>query len=266
MDNIIFLRDKLEKFNCFHFNARSLASEVKMAQFSKLFSCSNVSFKAVTETCLKKSRDSSAKVRLDKFNLFRRDRHRRIGGGVAIYVRNYLSTKDLIQSKDDDEVEYVFVKIKVGGIDILVGVVYIPNRSIDYSPRIHELSRLSPCFNNIIIAGDFNINLLNLPSNVTSEFVDEMSSLDLAAIHNNRPTYNCPNSSAFLLDYFFASDINRVLFKNRFISSGFSEHDMIYISYEVSVLSDRSKSVCYRDYANVQFEGLIRKLYSLLES
>ena len=65
---------------------------------------------------------------------------------------------------------------------LLVGVIYRPNTSVDTYPSPSAIESLCPSFENIVICGDFNSNIL-----VERYFLEEMTSRGmyvLNAIHN----------------------------------------------------------------------------------
>lgn len=93
--------------------------------------------------------------------LFRRDRQRRRGGGVAIYARNTLQVQPSVWTYSADDRKYELLWKRVG--DTFVGALYHPPRP-QYSSKllltfieqsINELTAEYPAAL-IILAGDFN--------------------------------------------------------------------------------------------------------------
>ena len=83
------------------------------------------------------------------------------GGGVAIFVRCGINCALKMQSKAGSEVEYLFIEIiPKNKRRILVGSVYRPYRDVQIDLFISILENLSVEYNEIIILGDFNNNLL----------------------------------------------------------------------------------------------------------
>jgi len=91
--------------------------------------------------------------------VLRRDRERRRGGGVALYVRTYLSLTTWTFSGDDRSCELMWACVN----GTFIGALYHPPRStytsdslMDYIEWcVEELSKDFPSAN-ILLAGDFN--------------------------------------------------------------------------------------------------------------
>ena len=88
-------------------------------------------------------------------------------------------------------------------------------------------------YSNIILTGDFNLNLLDP---IKLSFIStSLTSSALNIIPRSEPTRfpsNIGGTAPSLLDYFAVRDLNNVTLYGQ-ISSGFSDHDMIYISYNL---------------------------------
>ena len=115
----------------------------------------------------------------------------------SIFVKSNISCKIVCKSLNNSEIEYLFIELFSGDSKILIGSVYRPNRSIDISPFIDLLQRVSVMYNNVVVAGDFNSNLF-----VDNNLSSEMFSLGLFSCNNSVPT-NFSNSCNTLLDLFF---------------------------------------------------------------
>ena len=104
---------------------------------------------------------------------FRFDRNDRIGGGVAIYVRDTLHA---IPRNDlqINGVEAVWVQIHVWQEKLLVGGIYCPPNS-NNTHWLNMEHSLDQAFNqhidNILVAGDFNININSNRSNRKSRLI-----------------------------------------------------------------------------------------------
>ena len=103
---------------------------------------------------------------INGYNLFYSDREMIRGGGVAIYVRSYitaLETTDPILT--DIKTEHVWCSVKIGSDSILVGCIYRPpssnadtNEAINnIIKRAHSLVQ-SGKFDGMMISGDFNFS------------------------------------------------------------------------------------------------------------
>ena len=119
--------------NLYVLNPTSLAKPHALQNLQADIASNNTEIAIISESWLKMHhRDES--FELPGFNLFRRDRRRRRGGGVAIYANslfpgNILDTSDLF----GDEIELMWVSFDIRGRRVIVGALYHPPRPI-YSP------------------------------------------------------------------------------------------------------------------------------------
>ncbi|MCG8113671.1 MAG: reverse transcriptase domain-containing protein [Candidatus Thiodiazotropha taylori] len=139
---------------------------------------------------------------------FRTDRRGRPGGGVAIYVRDTLSCK----RRPDLEiysVESVWLELQVKSKRILIGGFYRPpNSNQDHFTLIKE-SIDKACNTNIadiVITGDFNIDMSNNNNNKVKELMLEYNLTQLIS----EPTHFTENSSS-LIDLILVRNVNNIL-------------------------------------------------------
>jgi len=139
-------------------NAASLSKPYAVQQLTVDLSSCNVDIAAVTETHLKaKHTDSS--VAIPGYILLRRDRLRRKGGGVALYVRATLQASPWSFSADNRIYEILWVKAG----SLFVGVLYHPPKPsytidslLDYlESTVNEIERDFPAAD-VVLSGDFN--------------------------------------------------------------------------------------------------------------
>ena len=96
----------------------------KQEELEAIVQQANYDLVAIMETWWDHSHDWSAAM--DGYKLFRKDRQRKKGGGVALYVRECFDVTELMAG--DDEVESLWVKIggRADKADIVVGICYRP--------------------------------------------------------------------------------------------------------------------------------------------
>ena len=98
------------------------------------------------------------------YNLFRRDRLGRRGGGVAIYARHdLLATEWTFQVPPEPLFELLWIKISTRQRDFFIGALYHPpnpqyqsSRFLDYMEVIGNELNCSRQGALVIVAGDFN--------------------------------------------------------------------------------------------------------------
>ena len=139
-------------------NAAALSKPHAVEQLAADLNSYNVDIAAVTETHLKAKHTDSV-VAVPGYTLLRRDRLRRKGGGVALYVRTTHSVSLWTFSADNRVFELLWAQ--VGGL--FVGVLYHPPKPsyttdslLDYlESTVNEIERDYPGAD-VVLAGDFN--------------------------------------------------------------------------------------------------------------
>lgn len=228
-----------------HINAQSLNN--KTDEFRFVFETSGVDVICVSETWLVSSTPDSL-ICPSGYRTFRADRLRH-AGGAAIFVKSNISCKLLETSRSDERVEYLFLEISSYGQKILVGCVYRPKRYISLDVFYSRLEEIAERYTEIIIAGDFNENILN-----ETYLTDHMQSIGLAATNLVNPTHFSSFSSS-LLDQFFVSNLNSVLLYDQLSAPCFSKHDLIFLTYDFQI-EPNSQTYTYRDFNNINLGEL----------
>lgn len=157
------LANRNDGFSVCHINAQSLTK--KIDEFCYLFEDSAVDAICVSETWFDKKINEKI-VELNGYHIFRSDR---VGhaGGVAIYIKNNIKCKFLCAYNQPKDVEYVFIEVNSEMEKLLLGCVYRSDKDIKLDSLVSKLELLTAEYPNIIIAGDFNGNLLtNLGKNL----------------------------------------------------------------------------------------------------
>ena len=130
-----------------------------------------------------------------------------------------------MQSKTGSEVDYLFIQIiPKNKRTILDGSVYRPHRDVQIDLFISILEKLSVEYNEIIILGDFNNNLL-----CSNTLIDPMRSLGLFPVNTLISTHyhGCTNS---LIDLVFVNNLSKVMLYDQISASVFSDHDLLFIT------------------------------------
>lgn len=264
--------------NICHINAQSLGN--KMDEFRFLFEESNVDIICITETWFSKKIPDSL-ITANGYKFFRNDRSSH-AGGVAIYVKSHIQSKIVnvltTDDKTDDEttaeaneetttettaettaddnnennknkIEHIFVEVAAGDSKLLVGCIYRPNKNIPYDSFLSSLELLTVRYYDIVIASDFNANIL-----VTSDLVDSLMSIGLHVVNTENPTHFTTTSST-LLDIFIVSDSCKSLIFDQLSAPCFSKHDLIFMSYDFHLSNDKTP-ISYRDFRHINFDLL----------
>lgn len=139
---------------------------------------------------------------------FRCDRRDRIGGGVAIYVRD---TIHAVQRQDLllEGLEALWVEIHVNQRKFLIGGIYRPPNSnnTQWTKMEHSLDQaFGGQYDNILVTGDFNIDTSASPSNKMSRLIASYNAEQLI----NSPTHITEHSST-LIDLMFVKHPHHII-------------------------------------------------------
>lgn len=238
--------------NIIHLNAQSLLK--KIDEFRFIFVGSNVDFICVTETWFRSDMPDEL-AKLDGYYLYRVDRQGH-AGGVAIYVRNGIASRIRLVSDPQDNMEYIFISVGRDNKTLLIGNVYRPNKLVRTDELMEKIHEVSMSFNEIIITGDFNSNLL-LDNNLISDF----NTYGLHSVNSDTPTHYT-NTSETLLDLFLVGSVDKVLLYDQLSASCFSRHDIIFLNYNFT-MEYEDKTIWYRDFRHVDNENLLTDLLSV---
>lgn len=229
-----------------HLNAQSLNN--KMDEFRQLFTTSGLDIICVSETWFHFS-VSDGIYQLPGFNLFRADRETN-AGGVCIYIKNGLKCNVKLTSDNTSQIEFLFLEmITEDKNKILIGAVYRPNRRIQIDSLMASIADISVEYNDIIIAGDFNSNLLENNTLVDSTFI-----LGLYPVNTTIPTHFSYLTNS-LLDAFFVNQKNKVLLYDQLSAPAFSKHDLIFLTYDTFVSKENTR-ITFRDFRNTNYNLL----------
>jgi len=238
----VVLRSALKtknSLNIIHINIRSLLN--KIALLKSFIIKTNTHIILLSETWLNCD-ISSEMVKLPGFKLFRNDRSKldesgniKTGGGVAIYVKCGLPVKVLSHSNHNDDIEFIIAETKINNETILLGSVYFSKpAAYKLTPFMKELDKFSSKFNNIIIGGDFNIDIIDCSNILKNIFEKKIKNFALDIVNTSIPTrYSKTRNS--LLDIFITSaEFSNRLHFGQVSIPGTSDHDLIYLSVNIN--------------------------------
>ena len=209
----------------------------------------------ISESFLKPSLPST-QYSLPGFILIRNDRIGKGCGGVAIYLRADLQFSIISQSPSNysNSAEHLFIEVFYHHTKFLLGVYYSPSLRVDYFSSFQtQLENLCPLYEHVIILGDFNTCLMKNDSrsnkllNLTSSM--NINILPLAATHH------APNFQPSLIDLILVSNRDFVASHGQ-LTSPFSYHDLIYLSYKLRAPKRTSKYLLLRSYKGVDLAAL----------
>lgn len=237
-----------------HVNVENLL--VHRDPFFDLFKDNHYDVVAVTETFLKPE-ISSQPLMLDEYDFVRHDRLNKEGGGVAVYFKKSFNCKVIASSQASycRKPEFLIIELSFGW-KLLLCVVYRPPKLGFISEFFDVVANLLPLYGNVLILGDFNVDLATDRQFADkTEFLNLASNLDLSILPL-RPTYHLPQSDTWL-DLIIFNDINRVKSFGQHPVAGISYHDLIYVELNLKVrLANDKEIIVARDYKNIQLDSL----------
>ena len=159
--------DKLKNeqgLKCFHLNVCSLYRNFE--ELKKIILDIDLSCISINETRLCSSITDS-EVEIPGYTVFRKDRSRN-AGGVAVYIKNDLSPSHI---EINSPTECMYVKLSCDHRNIVFGSVYRPpSANAEYYEHIfHDIDYVFSLNMELIIAGDFNFDLLSQYTSVSSK-------------------------------------------------------------------------------------------------
>lgn len=247
-----------------HINAQSLKR--KIDEFRFIFESSGVDFICISETWFD-SNITDMSISLNGYNLRRVDRCDGYGG-VAMYIRKGITfsvkctSKDISNFEDVDNsdpvnlVEYLFIEVTNEKSKLLVGTVYRPHKNISTSRFIRTLEAQTAMYDDVIIAGDLNSNLLE-----DCSFSDEYTSLGLMSPNTIAPTHFTSTNNS-LLDLFLVSNESNILLYDQLSASCFSKHDLIFMIHNFQLVIP-PQIVTFRDFKNIDFRFLEDEFFKI---
>lgn len=238
-----------------HINVENLL--VHRESFVNLFGNGFFDVIAVTETFLKPEVLSTV-YNIPGYVFIRHDRLGKEGGGIALFIKNIFTHKILMTSQEHycKKPEYLFTVISHGW-ELVICVVYRPPKAGYLSEMFDHVANLIPLYDNILLIGDFNIDLCT-----NREFADKIyllntiDSLNLEILPLD-PTFHLPNSDT-LLDLMIVNNRQRVKTFGQTAVSGISYHDLIYIELDLTVkMRTSNHRLIIRDFKNIKVDELI---------
>ena len=225
-------------------NAQSLSGHID--EFRNFFSDKNYHVIAVTESWLK-DHMYDASVSLDNYYLLRRDRSFSGGGGVCVYVHNSLRARCVASSRDvEKRPEFLMIEISAGDApNLLLCVVYRPPRIRHFDDIVEAFTDISYSYSDIIIVGDFNINM-QANNRFTQLIHDFTESQGLSLVPSN-PTHHTAKSHTWL-DLVIVDNLGKMI---SFTQSGtpfLSGHELISLEYKFPTKPISNFTFTYRDF------------------
>lgn len=254
-----------KNFNLVYANLQGMFEACHFDEFKHAISKSKyISCMAVVETWLRHGVNQNKTCAIAGYKIFRSDRHskkgdRNKGGGVAIYIADGLKANVLERSFKNNHdilnVDFIFIEVLTKFSKILICCVYRTSKcNKTNTEKLFELiNETSSIYDNTIIIGDFNLDILNSTSMFGSLTVN------LKIVNHFCPTHFWPGARPSLIDIAFAKNIERFQFFAHFNLIPSTHHDLIMLSYKLKNFTSNNckTSFSFNDYSKIDGEKLI---------
>lgn len=234
-----------------HINAQSLTYKCHADEFQFLFDNSGHDIISVSETFYKTAEDV---VHLPGFHAFTANRTSHDGGGVAVYVRDTLSCKVLVQSvsplQREQRPDYIILEICLHNATILFATVYRPPKAGHLSEFQDHLFSYCIEYESVIVTGDVNAHF---DSTKRCDIADgkgvaqllEVCNLSRVPFGKTFHTKSCDSA----LDMIATSCPNKINKYMQIPVCGLSAHDLLYATFAFDVPKSQPVSFSRRDFS-----------------
>ena len=113
---------------------------------------------------------------MDDFNIIRTDIKNKRGGGVCLFLRKQYKFKEIKIPNICEMPEMLWVEVSVGKCKIAIGTLYKPPKipCVVFREAYDSLIHIYSKYENTILAGDFNVNLLKNDSYESKVLADSI--------------------------------------------------------------------------------------------
>ncbi|MCG8113299.1 MAG: endonuclease/exonuclease/phosphatase family protein, partial [Candidatus Thiodiazotropha taylori] len=208
-----------DKFSIVQYNVQSISNKLNLIEAE----LRNFDVICLTETWLDQ-RTTDDDLYLEEFKLFRRDRPGDNHGGICVYVRKNMYSKRRADLELHN-IECVWVEVAVHNKKQLIGTFYRPPNSINAVLSTIEDSiglAFDTNIDNILITGDFNLDILKQSSN--RKITDLCQYFNLEQLITE-PTHFTETSSS-IIDIFLTANKNNILISG--VGEPFLEQNIRY--------------------------------------
>ena len=248
--------------NFCHSNAESVSAHLHDLQTAVFDNQLHVL--GISESFLKPT-IASRLVEIPGFKLFRVDRLSIDRGGVAIYVHESISVREVCRSPQSEiyvkRPEFLFLELSVGRSKLLCGTIYSVPHCGHWSDVEEAILNCNNTYDATIIMGDFNINWL-VSCSTRRILFDSLISCGLERVPFDA-THHPIDKSPSAIDYICISDLSLVTKHKQVHCPAISRHDLIFVSLAFSVPSIIPRIVTRRSYRSFSPERLQHDLAAL---
>ena len=182
------------------------------------------------------------------------------GGGVSVYVDESRSATELSHlCVSTPTIETCVVALN-DGVDLILFAVYRPHSDTieNFNDRLQEMLQ-DPAISrrNIILVGDFNINLLLTNNDCVVNFMNSLQSAQFLPTIT-KPTRFAPGVAPSCLDHIWINSLQRYV--SGIIHIDLTDHCPSFYCFATKQLSSTTTKVSFRNYKPEYYNAFVNKL------
>ena len=210
-----------------HINASSVPKHID--ELRRILVQTKLDILGITETFIK-GRVPEDRLQIEGYKLYNVNRTSAEQGGLAIYIRKEIQTEVKRIPQDANFPELMCTTITINNKKIAIAVIYkrpiIPYKKIDHI--IERLGQITCTYDDTIIMGDINIDMLNSRATDHKYFVSNV--IEPLSLHQviDKPTRITDNSSK-CIDIIMVSNKEKCLVSG--VAPTYSDNHLVFMAY-----------------------------------
>ena len=179
------------------------------------------------------------------------------GGGVGFYIQRGINAR-LCDYPPSSEVEQMWLKVRTCGVDVLVGTAYRPPwQDVDtFLDAIADSIASFTTYDSLVLAGDFNINLLDTTCGKAKVFSQFINSVGLSQVITE-PTHYTEHSRSLIDVICTDTHVLKKVIKH---TPDLGGHAMISVTLKVRCEKPSPQWVTFRPLKSIIVERLNQDL------
>jgi len=241
---------------CAHINVNGLHNKIE--EIKLLLNETKFDILAITETHLHKNLSEDA-IAIDNYSIIRKDRfgHKNHWGGVLFYYQNHLEIHQLDLLPPTVNIEAIFLELITKSQKLLVGCIYRPPDYKDFLGPFNQVLDIICHRANILLLGDFNIDLSKANTPLSTEFKQILAAANLTNIIRNHTRIT--DKSKSLIDLAITADQSKINQRGSF-ETGISDHDLIFATVNLFKPKAPPKIIIVRNYRQINIADVRKNL------
>ena len=274
-DSYSYVKSTNKELVIIHMNCRSMIN--KREELEYIINETDADLVCLTETWLDASApaqsfvpDGYKIIRKDRSNDFKQKYGRNKGGGVALLYKEQIQVEKKDYLTDDiEEILWVQVKIKQS---FMLGILYraeytdLLEAKSDETTIESNIRKAYEISNNIILTGDFNIDISN-PENKQTQILNNIyQTYGLTQILDKPTRYSNQNGKPTILDHFWLNENELPQVEKAGTFIGISDHLGTYLKLKKQKNPVNIKNVRFRNFRKYNVDEFNEDLHEALSS